>query len=58
MVLAHKGGNTGDPSMFRMIALTSCLGKVYHHLKADRLAEYMTENEYIDSGSQKLSSKL
>ena len=53
VVLAHKGGRADDPSLFRMIALTSCMGKIYHHLKAERMAEYMVENEYIDDGSQK-----
>ena len=51
-MLANKGGNTEDPSLFRMIALTSCLGK----LKADRMAEYMTENNYIDEATQKRTS--
>ena len=53
VVLAHKGGEADDPSQFRMIALTSCLGKIYHQLKAERLAEYMVDNEYIDDGTQK-----
>ena len=53
VVLAHKGGDPKDPSMFRMIALTSCLGKIYHQIKADRLTEYMTENDYIDETTQK-----
>ena len=48
MVLAYQGGSMEDPSMFRMIALTSCLEKIYHQLKADRMVEYMTENNNID----------
>ena len=53
VVLAHKAGDLGDPSMFRMMALTSCLGKPYHQIKADRMAEFMMKNSYIDEGSQK-----
>ena len=53
VVLAHKAGDLADPSMFRMIALTSCLGKPYHQIKADRMADFMTKNSYIDESSQK-----
>ena len=53
MVLAHKGGDVSDPSMFRMIALTSCLGKPYHQIKADRMAEFMVKNNYISETTQK-----
>ncbi len=41
VILAHKGGEADDPSQFRMIALTSCLGKIYHHLKAERMADFI-----------------
>ena len=53
VVLAHKAGDKADPGNFRLIALTSCLGKPYHQIKADRMAEYMTANKYIDPSSQK-----
>ena len=53
VVLAHKDGDTADPAVFRMIALTSCLGKPYHQIKADRMASFMTKNNYIDESSQK-----
>ena len=53
VVLAYKDGDTADPSMFRMIALTSTLGKPYHQIKADRMAEFMTKNGYIDETTQK-----
>ena len=53
VVLAHKDGDTADPSMFRMIALTSTLGKPYHQIKAERMAQFMTKNGYIDESTQK-----
>ena len=53
VVLAHKAGDTADPAMFRMIALTSSLGKIYHQIKADRMAAFMTKNKYIDEATQK-----
>ena len=34
VILLHKGGDTDDGGNFRMIALTSCLGKPYHLIKA------------------------
>ena len=39
--------------MFRMIALTSTLGKLYHQIKAERMADFMTKNGYIDEATQK-----
>ena len=53
VVLAYKAGDEADPRNFRLIALTSSLGKPYHQIKADRMAEFMTANNYIDSSSQK-----
>ena len=53
VVLAHKDGDTADPAMFRMIALTSTLGKPYHQIKAERMAQFMTKNGYIDEATQK-----
>ena len=53
MILAHKAGDEADPGNFRLIALTSCLGKPFHQIKADRMADYMTANKYIDPSSQK-----
>ena len=32
IVLIHKAGDVGDPSNFRPIALTSCIGKVFHQI--------------------------
>ena len=47
--LAHKKDATENPTKFRMIALTGCVGKCYHHLLADRL----TINKLIDNKMQK-----
>ena len=34
VTLIHKGGDPKDPSNFRMIALTSCIGKLFHQVLA------------------------
>ena len=51
--LIHKKGATSDPSNFRMIALTGCIGKTYHLILAKRLTDYLTANNLIDSTMQK-----
>ena len=38
VVLLYKAGDEAEPSNFRLIALTSCIGKPYHQIKADRMA--------------------
>ena len=53
VVLAYKGGETDDATCFRMIALTSCLAKPYHIIKAERLSSFMVENGYLDRSVQK-----
>ena len=53
VTLAYKGGETGETSNFRMIALTSCLAKPYHIIKAERLSKFMVDNKYIDPSVQK-----
>ena len=53
VTLAYKGGDTGETSNFRMIALTSCLAKPYHIIKAERLSKFMVDNKYIDPSVQK-----
>ena len=53
VTLAFKGGLTSDASNFRMIALTSCLSKPYHIIKAERLSSFMVDNKYIDPSVQK-----
>ena len=51
--LIHKKGPTGIPSNFRMIALTSCIGKTYHLLLEKRFASFLSDNNYIDKTLQK-----
>ena len=51
--LLHKKGPAGNPQNFRMIALTSCIGKTYHLLLAKRFTDYLTSNNFIDSSLQK-----
>ena len=53
LVLAHKAGDCSEPRNFRMLAMTSCLAKPFHEIKAKRMANYMVENEYIDKTLQK-----
>ena len=36
-----------------MIALTSCVGKLYHQLLANRIIDFLTTNKLLDSGTQK-----
>ena len=45
--LVHKKGDTKDPSNFRMIALTNCIGKLYHLLLSRRFTTFLTENNYF-----------
>ena len=53
VTLAHKGDDPSEITNFRMIALTSCLAKPYHIIKAERLSTFMVENKYIDPSVQK-----
>ena len=51
--MIHKAGDTSDPQYFRMISLTSCVGKLFHQMVSDRLSEYMLSNSLLDSNTQK-----
>ena len=42
-----------QPSNFRPIALTSCVGKVFTSLLKQRWLSYMTENKYLNTSVQK-----
>ena len=42
-----------DPSNFRMIALSGCIGKTYHLILAERLKTFLTANKLIDPSLQK-----
>ena len=51
--LVHKKGDTSEPSNFRMIALSGCIGKTYHLILAERLTTYLTINKFVDPTLQK-----
>ena len=53
ITIIHKKGNTGDPTNFRMIALSSTIGKLYHLILAKRLTGYLLSNKIIDPSIQK-----
>jgi len=53
ITLIYKKGNNSEPSNFRMIALASTFGKLFHQILAQRTTEYMLKNHYIDSKTQK-----
>ncbi len=42
-----------DLSQFRPIALTSCVGKLYTSILKERLMQFMTSNNYINTATQK-----
>ena len=50
--LIHKSGSTDDPTNFRMIALTNCIGKVYQLILANRFTNYLLDNGLIDATMQ------
>ena len=43
--LILKAGSPEDPSNFRPIALSSILGKIFHHIKANQLSEFMLKKQ-------------
>lgn len=51
--LLHKKGDTDTPSNFRMIALASCTGKLFHQLIADRLHDFIVNNNIVNTKLQK-----
>ena len=51
--LIYKDGDKNDPANFRPISLTSCVGKIYHQILADRMALYLSSNGLIDTTVQK-----
>ena len=53
IVLIHKGGDTGDPANFCPIALTSCVGKLFHQILSDRIGKFLVGNKYLDVTTQK-----
>ena len=55
IILLHKDKDSdkSDPTQFRMISLTSNVGKLYHSLESSRLLSYMVRNGYLDPSAQK-----
>ncbi len=51
--LIHKKGDSSDPSNFRMIALSGCIGKTFHLLLNQRLTAYLIQNNLVDPSMQK-----
>ena len=53
VTLIYKAGDTDKPENFRMISLTSCVGKLFHQILSDRIANYFLRNKLIDPETQK-----
>ena len=53
VTLIYKSGDTKQPENFRMISLTSCIGKMFNQILAERMTSYLTANEFIDKCVQK-----
>ena len=51
--LIYKRNETSNPKNFRMIALTSVIGKIYHQIVSDRILDFMIGNGYINAAVQK-----
>ena len=51
--MIHKAGDVNDPSNFRPIALTSCVGKVFHQILSERICKYLVSNGFINTELQK-----
>ena len=52
-ILLHKKGETSDPSNFRPITLEPVLYKIYATILRDRLFNFISDNNYIDTKCQK-----
>ena len=53
VLLIYKRNEPENPKNFRMIALISTVGKLFHQIISDRILEYMTENKFLDKSVQK-----
>jgi hypothetical protein len=56
--LMYKDGDKNDPANFRPILLTSCIGKIYHQILANRMTVYLSSNGLIDTTVQKVFISL
>ena len=53
VTLIYKSGDTSKTENFRMIALTSCVAKIYHQILSERTSSYLTSNGLLDPETQK-----
>ena len=53
VILIYKKCDTNEPGNFRMIALTSCVGKLYHQLLTNRIIDFLTTNKLLSPDTQK-----
>ena len=51
--LVHKKGDASDPSNFRMLALSGCIGKAFHLLLNQRFTSFLVKNNLVDPAMQK-----
>jgi hypothetical protein len=51
--LIYKDEDKNDLANFRPILLTSCIGKIYHQILADKMTVYLSSNGLIDTTVQK-----
>jgi len=51
--LIYKSNSTDNPANFRMISLTCAVGKLYHQIQANRMTDFLLDNELIDPLYQK-----
>ena len=53
IILIHKKGDNSSPANYRLIVLSSTIGKLVHKFIAFRLEKYCLSNDIIDSTLQK-----
>jgi hypothetical protein len=51
--LIHKAGSKDDPSNFRPIALSNCVGKTFHLILSKRTTKFVLDNKLVDVATQK-----
>ena len=53
VTLIHKRNEPSNPKNFRMIALTSVIGKLFHQILSDRILDFLIKNNFLDPALQK-----
>jgi hypothetical protein len=51
--LIYKDGDKNEPANFRPISLTSCVGKIYHQILAEKMTLYLSSNGLFNTTVQK-----